>query len=233
MAYIRTWSEPDKVYATYIIVLPVSIDFAKYVPPFLTSHLGNLPVGDLSAFSLPPVPEEVGSYQELQSLAEIREDDLIFMGTMSSSDLPEMMQLAGEVVRQYAQLWSDSAKPSLPVGVRDDETDGAGVNEVLYSLMSQRDRLADLAKLVGKLRFAVEGNDHQGGKEIEEDIKILGRYLPENYYIPSLLQSIMDSSPKGAQLAKLYVDRCYRLSDGDDAGVRDLDEKIESLKASE
>ena len=43
LAYFRTRSEPDKVYATYIIVLPVSVDFAKYVPPFLTSHLGSTP----------------------------------------------------------------------------------------------------------------------------------------------------------------------------------------------
>ena len=54
LAYFRTHSEPDKVYATYIIVLPLSVDFAKYVPPFLTSHLANMTLGDLSAFSLPP-----------------------------------------------------------------------------------------------------------------------------------------------------------------------------------
>ena len=33
LAYFRSRSEPDKVYATYIIVLPISVDFAKYVPP--------------------------------------------------------------------------------------------------------------------------------------------------------------------------------------------------------
>ena len=41
---ISGWdTEPDKVYASYIVVLPVRADFGKYVPPFLASHLGNVP----------------------------------------------------------------------------------------------------------------------------------------------------------------------------------------------
>ena len=35
LAYFRVSTEPDKVYAAYVIILPVKADFAKYVPPFL------------------------------------------------------------------------------------------------------------------------------------------------------------------------------------------------------
>ena len=231
LAYFRTRSEPDKVYATYIIVLPVSVDFAKYVPPFLTSHLGSSPLGDLSAFSLPPVPEEVGSYQELQHLAEMRDDDLLYAGTMYTFDLPEMMQAVSDVVRDYSSAWSNFAKPAIAAD-RDAEEGLSGVNEVLYSMMSELDKLAELSKLIGKLRFAVEGNDHQSGTETEEEIKLLGRFLQEHFYIPSLLQAVMDSSASGAQLAQLYLDRCYKLSNGDNAGARDLEERIEILKSS-
>ena len=231
LAYFRTRLEPDKVYATYIIVLPISVDFAKYVPPFLASHLGSMPMSDLSAFSLPPVPEEVGSSQELQHLAEIRDDDLLYAGTMYSFDLPEMMEAVGDVVRDYSQMWSDYVKPAI-AAYSENEDDSSSVSEVLYSLMSKMDKLAELSKLVGKLRFSVEGNDYQTGAEIEGEIKVLSRHLPEHYYIPSLLQAVMDSSARGAQLAQLYLDRCYKLSNGDDASARDLEEKIESLKAS-
>jgi hypothetical protein len=233
LAYFRTRSEPDKVYATYIIVLPITIDFAKYVPPFLASHLGSMP-NDLSAFSLPPVPEEVGSYEELQRLAGTRDDDLLYAGTMLSFELPEMMEAVGEVVRYYSQAWSDNVKPAINAPTANEETEGSspGVNEVLYSLMSEQDRLADLSKLVGKLRFAVEGNDHETGTDMEEEIKLLGRFLPEHYNIPNLLQAVMDSSARGAQLAQLYLDRCYKLSNHDDAGALDLEERIESLKTS-
>ena len=232
LAYFRTRSEPDKVYATYIIVLPISVDFAKYVPPFLTSHLSSMPLNDLSAFSLPPVPEEVGSDRELQQLAELRDDDLLYVGTMNSFDLPEMMEAVADVVRYYSQKWSEHSKPAIALPAHEREEASVGVNEVLYGLMNERDRLTELSKLAGKLRFAVEGDDSQTSSDIVEDIKVLGRYLSERYYIPSLLQAVMDSSAKGTQLAQLYLDRCYKLSNGDEAAAHDLEEKINTLKAS-
>ena len=98
--------------------------------------------------------------------------------------------------------------------------------------MSERDRLAELSKLVGKLRFAIEGNDRQNSAEIEDEIKVLSRYMQEQFYIPSLLQAVMDSSVRGAQLAQLYLDRCYKISNGDDAGARELEQRIQTLKSS-
>ena len=231
LVYFRTRMEPDKVYATYIIVLPISVNFSKYVPPFLTAHLGNMAVGDLSAFSLPPVPDEASSYLELQHLAELRDDDLLFAGTMHSFDLPEMMQAVGDVVNQYSQMWSDYAKPAVASSA-ERELDSAGVNEVLYGLMSRGDRLGELSKFVGKLRFAVEGNDGQTSTEMQEEMEILSRHLPEDYYIPRLIEAVMDPSARGSQLAKLYLDRCYKLSNGDDAGACDLEEEINVLQTS-
>ena len=230
LAYFRTRLEPDKVYATYIIVLPVSVDFTKYVPPFLASHLGNVPTGDFSAFSLPPVPEEVGSYQELQDLAEARDDDLLFAGTMSSFDLPEIMQASADVVRDYSEMWSERTGASATSASKAEEA--SGVNEVLYSLMNESDKLAELSKLVGRLRFATEGNDKQTGTETEEEIDVLGRYLPEHFRISSLVNAVMDSSARGSQLAQLYLDRCYKLANGEEASACDLERKIEALEAS-
>ena len=234
LAYFRTRSDPDKVYATYLIVLPIAVDFAKYVPPFLTSHMGNMPLNDLSAFSLPPMPEEVADVKQLQELAEAREDDLLYAGTTSSADLPEMMEAVGEAVREYSQLWSEYTKSIVEAPEPEPEDDAsARVNEVLYSLMSVRDKLTELAKLVGKLRFAAEGSDHQVSSETEEEIEVLGRYLPENYLVPMLLQAVLDSSVKGSRLAQLYMDRCYRLSDGDSEAADDLDQKIKAMNALE
>ena len=59
--YFRVDTEPDKVYATYVVTLPVKADLAKYIPPFLASQLGGLPLNDLSAFAMPPLPEPVPS----------------------------------------------------------------------------------------------------------------------------------------------------------------------------
>ena len=69
--------------------------------------------------------------------------------------------------------------------------------------------------------------------ETEEEIKAIGRYLPENYLVHMLLQAVLDSSVKGARLAQLYMDRCYRLSDGDSEAAEDLEQKIQTINALE
>jgi hypothetical protein len=231
LAYFRAPLDPEKLYATYIIVLPISVDIGKYVPPFLASQLGNVSLSDFSAFAMPPVPEEGNSHRELVSLAEIRDDDLLDGGTIRSSGLPEMMQTVTDLVREYAQAWADSPKPAVPLDSGDGD-DSAGVNEVLYGLMNEQDRLAELSKIVGRLRFAVEGHDTDTQDDMGYEVRALSRHLPEGYHIPALLQALMDSSVRGGELAQLYLDRCYKLSNGDYAGARDLDRRIESLKPS-
>ena len=92
LVYFRVSTEPDKVYASYVIILPISADLSKYVPPFLVSHLGGLPLNEFSVFAMPPVPEAVSGPQELERLAQLRDDDLVYGGDMFSFDLPRMME---------------------------------------------------------------------------------------------------------------------------------------------
>jgi len=47
------------LFATYIVVLPTSIDMVKYMPPFLAPHLSGMDTHDLTAFAFPPVPDIV------------------------------------------------------------------------------------------------------------------------------------------------------------------------------
>ena len=86
LVYFRVNTEPDKVYATYVINLPVKADLTKYVPPFLASHLGSMPLSDFSAFAMPPVPEALEGHEELERLSQERGDDLVFAGSMFSFD---------------------------------------------------------------------------------------------------------------------------------------------------
>jgi len=207
------------------------VDFSKYVPPFLASHIGNMPVGDLSAFALPPIPDEIESYESLSSLADIRQDDLLFGGTIRSSELHQMMESVNDLVRQYAELWAGRSRTDLQLPM--DESHGtSGVNEVLYGLLNERDKLIELSKLVGRLRFTVETSDIGVRAEIEQEINLLSKFLPDNYCIPDIIRAVLDSSSDGSRLAQLYVDRCYKLSDKDDVGAADIDNQIESIKAS-
>ena len=188
LLYFRVDTEPDTVYATYVVTLPVKSDLTKYVPPFLASHLGSLPLSDLSAFAMPPVPEAVGSYSELERLSQLRGDDLVYGGNMFSFDLPRMMETATEAVQAYSSLCSDGlamtgtpmegaaaaladelGQPqetaSAPAPEPAEEPDDSyNVNEVLFSFMSESDKLAELSRLLGRLRFAVDGSDQTCGK---------------------------------------------------------------------
>ena len=228
LAYFQTSSEPGKIYATYIVVLPITMDLAKYVPPFLASHLGTAQIKDMSAFALPPVPEEVDSYEQLCDLAEARDDDLIQVPMLSSFDIPEMMQLSSDVVQQYSQLWTDYLLAKTPPSTTHPES--LGVSAVIYSLMNGKDKVGELAKLISKLSFGTQGNDQQMISEVKEEIRLLGGYLPDEYQIDNLIQATEDSSASSPELARLYLERCYKLSDGDSDGVLYLERQIKSLK---
>ena len=243
--YFRVDTEPDKVYATYVVTLPIKADLAKYIPPFLASQLGGLPLNDLSAFAMPPLPEPVDGYQELERLCQLREDDLIYVTSMFSFDLPRMMEAVTEAVQAYSELCARRFGSVAATGVeaieaveeaKEQETSedrSYQVNEVLFGLMSESDKLAELAKLLGTLRFAVEGSDSGTIDDVSEEITTLARHLPEGFQVSTLLGVAKDTSQRGSRLAQLYLDRCFRLSAGDFSSVQTLDEEIQSLNDEE
>ena len=255
LLYFRVDTEPDKVYATYVITLPVKSDLTKYVPPFLASHLGNMPLSDLSAFAMPPVPEAVNSFEELERLSQLREDDLVYGGSMFSFDLPRMMETATEAVQVYSSLCSEAlgmistpaegaaeaigeelretlevaAVPETEPEPEPEPDDSLNVNEVLFSFMSESDKLGELSRLLGRLRFAVDGADQSEADEVGAEITVLARHLPENFKVSDLLNVAKDNSERSSQLAKLYIDRCFRLSAGDAGAATELDAQIQLL----
>ncbi len=258
LLYFRVDTEQDTVYATYVVTLPVKSDLTKYVPPFLASHLGNMPLSDLSAFAMPPVPEALGAFAELERLSELRQDDLVYGGSMFSFDLPRMMEMATEAVQVYSGLCSDALTmnstpaegaaaaigeelretlemPAAPEPEPEPEPesepdDSYNVNEVLFSFMSETDKLGELSKLLGRLRFAVDGSDQAAADEVGAEITVLARHLPENYKVADLLEAAMDNSDRSSQLAKLYIDRCFRLSAGEAGAATELDAQIQLLR---
>ena len=255
LLYFRVDTEPDKVYATYVVTLPVKSDLTKYVPPFLASHLGNMPFSDLSAFAMPPVPEAVNSFGELERLSQLREDDLVYGGSMFSFDLPRMMETATEAVQVYSSLCSEAlgmistpaegaaeaigeelretleaaAAPETEPEPEPEPDDSLNVNEVLFSFMSESDKLGELSRLLGRLRFAVDGADQSEADEVGSEITVLARHLPEDFKVRDLLDVAKDNSERSSQLAKLYIDRCFRLSAGDAGAATELDAQIQLL----
>lgn len=227
--------------ATYVVLLPVKMDMSKYLPPMLAAQLGGLAsevIGDGGAsFAAPPIPEEVESVEPLRHLAELRGDDFVWGGDMVLGDLHAAMRQATEAVHEYETLYrryldaNPAPAPSAPErSLPGDAGDPSGsVQQVVYGLMSDRDRLAELSKLAGTMRFALESQDNGLVEETNVSLQALGRALPERFWAERVRRAARDPSDAGARLAQLYVERCYKLLEEDFAAVQTIEEQIAAL----
>jgi hypothetical protein len=158
---------------------------------------------------------------------------------MFSFDLPRMMESTTDAVQTYAQLCGDyfgkrseSREALTAESSRSGADDDAsyGVNEVLFGLMSENDKLGELSRLLGKLQFAQQGKDRNMVAEVIEEITALSRHLPTEFQVSDLLAAAQEATGRGSQLAQLYLDRCFRMSAGDANRVRELDQQIATLQ---
>ena len=232
----------SEVLATYVLILPIPMDIEKYLPPLLASQLGGM-AGELmgegmGSFAAPPVPESVESVDFLRNLATLRGDDLVSGGTVALGDPTAAMHEAGEAVQEYQRLYrqyADSVQPAeaatQALAPEGSAAGPADVQRVLYELMSERDRLGELSKLIGTMRFAAGGGDTALVEETEAGLEALEQLLPEHYWIAKVRAAARDSSDAGALLAQVYVERAYKLADEDFAAVQLLEKRITDLTA--
>ena len=232
LLYFHNSSAPDEVWVTYLVILPVSIDVSKYMPPFLMNQVGELGPNDLSAFAFPPAPERLGDHVTLEALADIRDDDVLSGGAVNPDDMASAMMTVGEVVQRYAEMYAQIVAEANPAGNEAEEASPElAVNDVLYGLMSDGDKLSELTKLVGRLRFALDGSETSIIKETEQEIDLLSRHLPENHNVPQLVEAVKTSGSHDTKLADLYFQRCLHLVQEDYAQVGKIEEQILSLEA--
>ncbi|HLI29184.1 MAG TPA: hypothetical protein VKZ60_19115 [Chloroflexota bacterium] len=200
------------IVATYLVVLPIAIELGKYVPPMFAGSLGGLTGGALApgAMPLPPLPEVVESVAVLERLARLRHDDLVCGGALVSTAPDQLLAAAARAAQEYAERFEAYAArepaeppPALP------ELDA---EEVLLQLMSDRDRLGELAKRTGQLRYAVEGNDPRAVAEAVAAMERVARYLAPKYRVAELIAAARQPGPRGQRLADLYLQRAYKLA---------------------
>ena len=236
LLYFRSSLDPEELWATYLVVLPITVDVSKYVPPFLMNQVGELGPKDLSAFAFPPAPERVPNYAQLEELAAARNDDILAGGTVNPTDVSAAMMSVNEAVQRYVEIYTKSRpSPHMAEAAEEEEEEGAagaGVNEVLYGLMSENDKLGELTKLVGRLRFDVEGAEEALAKEAEADIRAMARHLPENHQISRLIEAARAGDSSGTQLADLYLQRCFHLVHEEYVKLGQVEEQIRTLEAS-
>ncbi len=233
LLYFLSSSDPDELWASYVVVLPITVDVSKYVPPFLMSQVKDLGPRDLSAFAFPPAPERLGGRDALDRLAAARGDDVLFGGSINPADVASGMMAVNEAVQRYTEVYSRVVGiESAPEEKEEDQDEGShGVSEVIYGLMSNTDKLNELTKLVSRLRFGVEGADSRTVSEAEQDMNLLSRHLPANHGVDQLIQAVKSTDEDSAELADLYVQRCFHLVQEDYGSLPRLEAKIRALEA--
>src|SRR5512146_3193245 len=87
LLYFRNPANQGEVLASYLVVPPVPLDLSKYMPPLFAGNIPQSQLQPVSAIPLPPVPEVVESRAYLQQLAEARDDDLVYGGTLDPDDV--------------------------------------------------------------------------------------------------------------------------------------------------
>lgn len=235
LVYFRTRGGAAAFLATYIVVPPVALDLARYVPPMLAGSLPLSELGGMQAIPVPPIPEAVESLEWLRALAVRREDDLIDGGTVDAGDMQRMLAEVGEIAAQYAERYQQSLSLEPPAAALGEPAYGdregvASVDEVLYGLMSERQRLNELTKLIGKLRYAIDGQDSGQMRETVREIETLGQHLSDKYRVADLLAAARRADPAGARLSQLYLERGYKLADESYEDVARLDAEIRQVE---
>ena len=233
LLYFTSSIDAHEVWATYMIILPITVDMSKYVPPFLMNQVGDISASDMTAFAFPPAPEKLESHQMLGNIADIRDDDVLFAGSINPSDVSHAMSLVNDAVQEYVKIYSGIVgnSPDFLATDSSNEHNGVGVDEVLYGLMSEGDKLTELTKLISRLRFAVEGSDLRLIKETEDDIELLKTHLSDNYNVTQLIDMVKIGGTSGSKLADLYLQRCYHLVQEEYSKLIEVDAQIKELES--
>ena len=232
--YLRNSLDHDEVWATYVVVLPITVDLTKYVPPFLMNQIGEMDAKSLKFFAFPPAPERVAGYEAIEQMAGMRDDDILYIGTHNPSDVTGAMGRINDTleayVKEYERIVGSSAGGDETPKDEAEEAEGLAVSDVIYGLMSDSDKLSELSKLIGRLRFAVDGSDDRLISETETEIALVAGHLPQSHNIPQLVEAVKSNDSRSAELADVYLQRSYHLVHEDYAKLTAIEGRIKELE---
>ncbi len=238
LVYFRDSTERDAIAVTYIVILPIPLDIAKYMPPFLAGQVAELSADEISSFAFPPAPERLANWEEASRIADVRGDDLVFGGTVSLSDAFDMMDRVNEVSVEYGRLYTQAHGEPDAIG-RDDEDLGIdgdldeSVYDLMYGGMDEADLLAELTQLLGRMQYSANFGDDTEVSDSKAKLNAIGRYLPANREVGKIIAAASSQTPRASELAQLYVERAYCLYREDYLRLKKIDADIAGIHAEE
>jgi hypothetical protein len=232
----RSTFDSRVVLATYCVVPPTPLSLAKYLPSFLASQMSSEDLQDATnvpVMPIPPMLEEGSTFEHLQMLADRRDDDLVDLGTINPNDQGARMQMVAQGCQEYGQFYVAyitqlPQSGSLPAS---EEEELVPLDDLsTEDLMSDRERLAELSKLVGQARYALEGRDTKLLQETKKGMLRLANRMPEKYRGDELITAAVEPGDRGAKLAQLYLERGYKLLDEEYADIPGIERSIRELQ---
>jgi hypothetical protein len=239
-------SNPRVVYCTYCVVPPVPMSIAKFLPPMFTSQIPAEELREAANVSggsmpIPPMLEETSSLAYMERLAERRDDDLCDIGSVSSTDEMSRMQMAIMSSNEYGQLYtssmadlteknpaalSSSAAEGGDVGALDD----VDADELMLQTMPDRQKLAELGKLTGTARYAIDGHDNALVQETRKKMQRIANLLAAKYRGTELVAAATNPNAQGTRLSELYLSRAFKLLDEEYAEIPSIERAIRDLQ---
>ncbi len=232
-------SDPRIIYATYCVVPPIPMSLAKYIPPLFASQISPEELqeaSNIAGMPIPPMLEEGISLEQLEMLAERRDDDLCDIGTISARDEVSRMQMATMTSQEYAQLYAgyiSTQRADKPSRIESKPLEDIDTENLLVQSMSDRQKLVELGKLVGMARYALDGHDAQLLRDTKQRMERLVGSLAEKYRGQEIISSATDANPGSARLAELYMSRAYKLLDEEYADIPNIERSIREIKGQE
>jgi hypothetical protein len=237
LVFFRDADDPADIWATYLVVAPIAMDLAKYIPAAFAPQLaGQLVAGAPAAYPLPPVPERLeGGLAELDRLAALRDDDVLDGGTLRVGEPWQALHPVTDIGAQYAEAcarYVASAPPAVEAEAAAEALPtSTDVDNLLLQVMPDREKVGRLARLTGTLRYAVGGQDAGLAQETVDEMERIARYLGDKYRVRELIVAARTEGEPAGRLAQLYVERCYKLVDEDYAALGELDRRIDEARA--
>ncbi len=239
--FARNSLNPQSVFAVYCIVLPIRFSIGKFIPPILAAQMppeGLREAAGLNYVPIPPMLEETESLEQLERLAELRGDDLCeISASVRPDDETSRFTLPAEAGEAYASMYMNYTHPLLSQPGRasrgerviDVPLDDLDVEALLGSTLSERDRLNELAKLIGTARYALDGKDTRLLRETEQKLRRTAEPLPEKYKAGELIKAALEPGERGWKLAQLYLERAYKLVDEQYIDIPRIERDIRDL----
>jgi hypothetical protein len=200
----------------------------KYLPPIFQGAMQNMGLGadmgdSMVAAPMPPIPEQVASYDYLRSLAEHRRDDLVNAGSAGMAEPARLIAEAADAARQYAELYAAAAGTlrAPPPAAQPSEPSR-------FAELSEQERLMELSQLVGRLRDSLGG---PADLDIERQLQELADTLPPKYRARDLIAAARIPGERGQRLAELYIERCFKLYNEEYLDLERIDREIEAIEA--